>query len=87
LGGDRGNLPALAKAGAKKARVTARIQEADGRASDLAPIIKELTASSAVSLRQIAAELNAKGIRTARVTRGQNWTAIQFSRIMERTGT
>src|SRR5918995_1743805 len=37
LGGDRGNLPAVAKAGAK-ASIAARIAKADSRASDLAPI-------------------------------------------------
>jgi DNA invertase Pin-like site-specific DNA recombinase len=55
LGGDRGNLPAVAKAGAK----------ANNRTSDLLPIIEELKANGVVSLRQIAAGLNAKGIRTA----------------------
>jgi hypothetical protein len=80
LGGDRGNLPAVAKDGAK-ASVAARIKKADSRASDLAPIIKELKASGAVSLRQIIAGLNAKGIKTAR---GGEWSAVQVQRIMER---
>jgi DNA invertase Pin-like site-specific DNA recombinase len=80
LGGDRGNLPAVAKDGAK-ASVAARIAKAGSRAADLAPIIEELKASGAVSLRQIAAGLNAKGIRTARAG---EWSAVQVKRVMAR---
>jgi DNA invertase Pin-like site-specific DNA recombinase len=80
LGGDRGNLPAVAKEGAK-ASVVARIAKANNRASDLLPIIEELKAAGAVSLRQIAAGLNAKGIRTVR---GSAWSAVQVQRVMER---
>jgi DNA invertase Pin-like site-specific DNA recombinase len=80
LGGDRGNLPAVAKEGAL-ASVAARIKKAESRASDLAPIIEELKASGAVSLRQIAAGLNSKGIRTAR---GGAWSAVQVQRVLER---
>ena len=80
LGGDRGNLPAVAKDGAK-ASVAARIAKASNRASDLVPIIEELKTSGAVSLRQIATGLNAKGIRTAR---GGAWSAVQVQRVMER---
>jgi DNA invertase Pin-like site-specific DNA recombinase len=80
LGGDRGNLPAVAKEGAK-ASVAARIVKANNRASDLLPIIGELKASGAVSLRQIAAELNTRGIRTAR---GGAWSAVQVKRVLER---
>jgi DNA invertase Pin-like site-specific DNA recombinase len=80
LGGDRGNLPAVAKEGAK-ASVAARIVKANNRASDLLPIIEELKASGAVSLRQIAAGLNARGIETAR---GGEWSATQVQRVMIR---
>jgi DNA invertase Pin-like site-specific DNA recombinase len=80
LGGDRGNLPAVAKAGAK-ASVAARIAKANNRTSDLLPVIEELKASGAVSLRQIAAGLNAKGIKTAR---GHGWSAVQVQRVLER---
>jgi DNA invertase Pin-like site-specific DNA recombinase len=80
LGGDRGNLPAVAKDGAK-ASVTARITKVNNRASDLAPIIEELMGAGAVSLRQIAAELNAKGIKTAR---GKEWSPMQVQRVIER---
>jgi DNA invertase Pin-like site-specific DNA recombinase len=80
LGGDRGNLPAVAKDGAK-ASVAARIAKANNRASDLAPIIEELKGSGAVSLRQIAAALNAREIKT---TRGGAWSAVQVQRVLER---
>jgi hypothetical protein len=73
-------LPAVAKEGAK-ASVAARIVKANNRASDLLPIIEELKASGAVSLRQIAAELNTRGIRTAR---GGAWSAVQVQRVLER---
>jgi DNA invertase Pin-like site-specific DNA recombinase len=80
LGGDRGNLPAVAKEGAK-ASVVARIAKANNRASDLLPIIEELKAAGAGSFRQIAAGLNAKGIKTAR---GGEWSATQVQRVMIR---
>jgi DNA invertase Pin-like site-specific DNA recombinase len=80
LGGDRGNLPAVAKEGAR-ASVAARIAKANSRASDLAPIIEELRGAGAVSLRQIAAGLNAKGIRTGR---GGEWSAVQVQRVLGR---
>lgn len=78
LGGDRGNLPAVAKAGAK-ASIAARAVKANSRASDLAPIIEELRTAGVVSLRQIAAGLNAKGIKAAR---GGAWSAMQVKRVM-----
>jgi hypothetical protein len=64
-----------------KASVAAPIAKANSRASDLAPIIEELKASGAVSLRQIAAGLNDKGIRTRR---GGEWSAVQVQRVLER---
>ena len=48
---------------------------------DLAPIIGELQAAGAASLRAIAAGLNERGIPTAR---GGQWTAIQVSRVLNR---
>jgi DNA invertase Pin-like site-specific DNA recombinase len=60
----------------------ARSKIAKERAVDLAPIIVELQGSGASSLRQIAAGLNARGIRTAR---GGEWSAVQVSRILNRT--
>jgi Recombinase len=55
--------------------------KANNRASDLLPIIEELRAAGALSLRQIAAELNAKGIKTVR---GRAWSAVQVKRVLER---
>jgi DNA invertase Pin-like site-specific DNA recombinase len=80
LGGDRGNLPAVAKDGAR-ASVMTRVEKAGNRAADLAPIIEELRAAGAASLRQIATGLNAKGIKAAR---GGEWSAVQVQRVLER---
>jgi hypothetical protein len=46
------------------AQLLARLARAAARAADLAPIIAELQASGARSLRAIAAGLNAHGVRT-----------------------
>jgi DNA invertase Pin-like site-specific DNA recombinase len=81
LGGDRGVVPT------KKARALATdaLQaRADSRAADIAPIIADLRAAGAESLRDIAAGLNEAGIPTAR-GRGQ-WSAVQVKRVMERMG-
>jgi DNA invertase Pin-like site-specific DNA recombinase len=79
LGGDRGNLSGGGMKG-HAASLATRQAKARSRASDLAPIVEELKASGAVSLRQIAAGLNARGIRTAR---GGEWSAMQVQRVME----
>jgi DNA invertase Pin-like site-specific DNA recombinase len=63
-----------------RARRTAIAQD---RTRDLAPIIADIQASGASSLRQIAAGLNARSIPTARS--GQ-WSAIQVKRVLERVG-
>jgi hypothetical protein len=51
------------------------------RAADIAPIIAELQASGATSLRAIAAGLNQRGISTAR---GSTWSATQVARVLAR---
>ncbi len=81
LGGDRGNLPAVADKG-RAISLAKRLDKARRRAADLAPIIAELQASGATSYRQIAAGLNARGIRTAR---GGAWSAVQVKRLPEQT--
>jgi hypothetical protein len=58
-----------------------RQERADAKAADLAPIIKELQAGGATSLRAIAAGLNKAGIPTAR---GGEWSSPQVMRILER---
>jgi DNA invertase Pin-like site-specific DNA recombinase len=81
LGGDRGVVPT------KRARAlaTEALQaRADARAADIAPIIKDLQAAGAESLRDIAKGLNDAGIPTAR---GQGeWSAVQVKRVLERIG-
>jgi DNA invertase Pin-like site-specific DNA recombinase len=52
---------------------------------NIAPVIAELQAAGATSLRAIAAALNAQGIPTSR---GQGeWTATQVMRVLERMAT
>jgi DNA invertase Pin-like site-specific DNA recombinase len=79
LGGDRGVVPT------KKARVlaTEALQaRADSRAADIAPIIEDLQAAGAESLRAIAKGLNDAGIPTPR---GQGeWSAVQVQRVLGR---
>jgi DNA invertase Pin-like site-specific DNA recombinase len=58
-----------------------RTMMAGERAADLRPIIADLRAGGASSLRQIAAGLNRRGIPTAR--RGA-WSAVQVKRVLER---
>jgi hypothetical protein len=58
-----------------------RSAKAAARAGDIAPIVADLKASGAVSLRQIAAGLNERGIPTAR---GGEWSAVQVQRVMNR---
>jgi DNA invertase Pin-like site-specific DNA recombinase len=80
LGGNRGNMSGGGTKG-HAASLATRQAKAKNRASELAPIIEELKASGAVTLRQIAAGLNARGIKAAR---GGEWSAFQVQRVMER---
>jgi len=66
---------------ALKARKEAVERAAASRASDLAPVIAELRAAGATSLRAIAAGLNDRKIPTAR---GGEWSAVQVMRVLER---
>jgi DNA invertase Pin-like site-specific DNA recombinase len=59
----------------------ARTAKSAARANDLAPIIADLRSSGTVSLRQIAAGLNERGIPTAR---GGLWSAVQVQRVVNR---
>jgi DNA invertase Pin-like site-specific DNA recombinase len=61
----------------------ARTAKSAARAEDVAPIIADLIATGAVSLREIAAGLNERGIPTAR---GAKWSAVQVQRVMARAG-
>lgn len=84
LGGDRGNLSGASEISAKgrEASAAKRGARADRRSVDLAPIIAELRAAGASSLREIAAGLNEKGVRTSR---GSEWSAVQVKRVLDRT--
>lgn len=55
--------------------------EAVERARELAPVVAEIRAAGASSLREIAAGLSARGILTAQ---GKQWTAMQVKRVLER---
>jgi hypothetical protein len=61
----------------------ANTTKALARAADLAPIIAEIKAAGAVSLRAIAAELNRRGIPTAR---GRHWSATQVLNVTRKIG-
>lgn len=79
LGGNRGVAPTAKM----RAKSTAALQQrADARAADIAPTVKALQGAGAVSLRAIAAGLNAQGIPTAR---GHGiWSANQVARVLGR---
>ena len=80
LGGNRGNLPAVA---AKGALASAKVRHANALrvASDLKPILDDLS-ERGLSVRSIGKELDAMGIRTAR---GGAWGASQVHRVMRLT--
>jgi len=80
LGGQRGNVSRMASMAALGARVSANVrrEKATKRYADLRPLIRELKAKGAVSLRAIAEGLNEAGLTTAR---GGNWTATQVMRV------
>jgi DNA invertase Pin-like site-specific DNA recombinase len=79
LGGNRGVKPSL-KAARKGAAATGK--RAAERAADFAPVIRELQAGGATSLRAIADGLNAGNIPTARGD-GQ-WSPVQVKRVLDR---
>jgi DNA invertase Pin-like site-specific DNA recombinase len=79
LGGFRGTAPS-AKTRAKAHK--ALRERSASRAADLRPIISELRAAGATSLRAIAAGLNERGIPTSR-GEGQ-WQSEQVARVLSR---
>src|SRR4051812_41925985 len=70
----------LGRNGAERLAPTYRA-EAVARAADLGPIIADVRASGAASLREIAAGLNGRGVPAAR---GGAWSAGQVKRVLER---
>lgn len=83
LGGHRpGALPNATEGRAKGRAV--RAAKATTRAADLLPVIEDIRrahAGDGLSLRQIAADLNARGISASR---GGAWSAVQVKRVLER---
>lgn len=75
LGGARGGVLTDETRAAGHAAKTAK---AASRAADLDPIIADIRASGAVTLRQVAAELNERGIPAPR---GGAWSAVQVQRV------
>jgi DNA invertase Pin-like site-specific DNA recombinase len=70
----------LGRYGAEQLAPANRAQ-AVARAQALAPMVAEVRAAGASSLREIAAGLNARGITTAQ---GNPWSAMQVKRVLER---
>jgi DNA invertase Pin-like site-specific DNA recombinase len=81
LGGYRPGAKLTAKA--RKAGQESVRRIAAERATDLTPVIKELQAGGATSLRAIAEGLNERGIPTAK---GGQWSVTQVMRVIERMG-
>ncbi len=79
LGGYRENAKLTAKA--RQRGADANSYAAARRAADLIPVIADIQAGGATSLRAIAAQLNERGIPTAR---GGEWTSIQVARVLAR---
>lgn len=82
LGGDRGNLPAVAAMGAQ-ASAEVRSHRAAQRARDLQPFIATMREAGR-SYEAIAAELAQRGIPTAR---GGSWTGQKVSRLLQLVAT
>ncbi|HER8900608.1 TPA: recombinase family protein [Streptococcus pyogenes] len=82
LGGLRANSREVHRAGVL-ASVAVRVEAADRRAADLAPLLAEVRAAGASSLREIAKGLNDHGARTPA---GREWGPVQVSRLLTRLG-
>jgi DNA invertase Pin-like site-specific DNA recombinase len=76
-----GNPVNLAEAGAKGAE--AQRADADAFAANVLPIVREIQAAGATSLRAIAEALNNRGIRTAR---GGDWHSSTVRNLLARAG-
>ena len=79
--GNPAHLDRRARLKGSEASSVVRRALAAQRARDLAPVIAELRAEGAVSLRELARGLNARGFPT---TRGSTWTAAQVQRLLAR---
>lgn len=74
--GNRTNLPAAQAKG-----VATNQGNADAHAANVLPIIRQIQASGATTLRAVAGTLNARGIQTAR---GGQWYAATVRKVLER---
>jgi DNA invertase Pin-like site-specific DNA recombinase len=81
LGGDRGKGTAFTSTTNGAGRI-ARTAKANNRASQLMPVISELRAAGVASLGELARELTARQIPTARGL--TKWTPMQVSRVLNR---
>jgi|SRR5579872_5128167 len=81
LGGNRGSIGAQASVGGK-ASAAVRKAKAVTRANDLLPVLRAIQANGKASFRQLAAELNSRGIAAAR---GGTWSPIQVQRLLRRS--
>lgn len=79
IGGFRGGSKGAAKG--RTISIEVRKAQAAKHSADLAPIIDDIRAKGARSLREIAAGLNERGIPTAR---GGSWSAVQVWRVLGR---
>ena len=75
-----GNRTNLSSAQAKGTRATR--EAADAHARNVLPIVRQLQASGIVTLLGIAAELNARNVRTPR---GGDWHASSVSNLLARS--
>lgn len=81
----RGQVLGNPNLGASRERVNARrIAAADQAAGNILPVICAVQADGAQSLREIAAALETRGVRTPRG--GTSWTATAVKRVLDRTG-
>lgn len=77
----RDGTPSIVNASTRAASAAARLEKSIARAKDLAPIIEDIKANGASSLREIASALDNLNITTSR---GKQWTATEVSRVLKR---
>ena len=82
--GNPNGAAALRRSGQSGTALRAAIaRNADRHALDLAPVVEDIRAGGAVSLRAIAAELNARGMLTRR---GGRWHVSTVTNLLDRLG-
>ena len=82
--GNPNGVEALRRAGRGGAPLRKAIaRNADCHAQDLAPVVEDIRAGGAVSLRTIAVELNGRGMLTRR---GGRWHVSTVTNLLDRLG-